>query len=203
MAKVKKIAVIGECMIELRPEITDAGYSRSTIDAATVRRHLYLKCSIFAMALIAAGVSLAADESKVIRLSEPVEQTADTESFGAPLDESVQAVSLEVLASDGDNYVGQSVRVVARVAQVCQKKGCFFIAQEGSSVVRVSFKDYGFFVPSDISGKRVTFVGEVVTREVTADEAAHYAEDLGTEAVPVEPGKVYEIVATSVRVPRA
>jgi hypothetical protein len=33
MAKVKKIAVIGECMIELRPDITDAGYSRSAIDA--------------------------------------------------------------------------------------------------------------------------------------------------------------------------
>ena len=33
MANRKKIAVIGECMIELRPNITDAGYSTSTIDA--------------------------------------------------------------------------------------------------------------------------------------------------------------------------
>lgn len=33
MAKTRKIAVIGECMIELRPGITDAGYSNSTIDA--------------------------------------------------------------------------------------------------------------------------------------------------------------------------
>lgn len=166
-------------------------------------RSLYLRCSTIAIALVVASAGLAADESKVIRLSEPVEQTADSESFGAPLDESVPAVSLEELASDGGSYVGQSVRVVARVAEVCQKKGCFFIAQEGSSVVRVSFKDYGFFVPSDISGKRVAFVGEVIVREVTADEASHYAEDLGTAESPVEPGKVYEIVATSVRVPRA
>jgi len=171
--------------------------------AKQITRGLYLKCSMIAIALVAAGASLAAEESTVIRLSEPVEQTADTETFGAPLDESVQAVSLEEIASDGGTYVGQSVRVVARVAQVCQKKGCFFIAQEGSSVVRISFKDYGFFVPSDISGRRVTFIGEVVAREVTADEAAHYAEDLGTEAAPVESGEVYEIVATSVRVPRA
>jgi len=168
-----------------------------------IAHHLYLQCSIIAMALVVSGASLAAEDSKVIRLSEPVEQTAETESFGAPLDESVQAVSLEVLASDGGAYVGQSVRVVARVAQVCQSKGCFFIAQEGSSVVRISFKDYGFFVPTDISGKRVTFVGEVVARERTAEEAAHYAEDLGAEAASVEPGEVYEIVATSVRVPRA
>jgi len=171
--------------------------------ANPVTRHLYLKCSIVAMALGVAGVSLAADESKVIRLSEPVEQTADSETFGAPLNESVPAVSLSDLAGDGGEYVGQSVRVIARVAEVCQSKGCFFIAQEGSSVVRISFKNYGFFVPTDISGKRVTFVGEVVAREVTADEADHYAEDLGTATSPVAPGKVYEIVATSVRVPRS
>lgn len=163
---------------------------------------LYLKSSIIAIALVAAGASLAADETKVVRLSEPVEQTADSESFGAPLDESVLAVSLGEIASDGGTYVGQSVRVVARVAEVCQKKGCFFIAQEGDSVVRISFKDYGFFVPTDISGKRVALVGEVVAREVTTDEAAHYAEDLGTASTAVKPGKVYEIVATSVRVPR-
>ena len=69
-------------------------------------------------------------------------------------------------------------------------------------VMRVSFKDYGFFVPTDISGKRVEFTGEVVAREMTAEEAEHYAEDLGTEEPPVEPGMVYEIVATAVRVPR-
>jgi hypothetical protein len=163
---------------------------------------LYLKSSIIAIALVAAGASLAADETKVVRLSEPVEQTADSESFGAPLDESVPAVSLGEIASDGGTYVGQSVRVVARVAEVCQKKGCFFIAQEGDSVVRISFKDYGFFVPTDISGKRVALVGEVVAREVTAEEAAHYAEDLAAASTAVKPGKVYEIVATSVRVPR-
>jgi len=166
------------------------------------KRNLYLKCSTMAIMLVAAGASLAADETEVIRLSEPVEQTADSESFGAPLDESVPMVALEELANDGGEYVGQSVRVVARVAEVCQKKGCFFIAQEGSSVVRISFKDYGFFVPTDIGGKRVTFVGEVVAREVTVDEAAHYAEDLGAAESPVTPGTVYEIVATSVRVPR-
>ena len=138
----------------------------------------------------------------MVRLSDPVEQTADSESFGASLDESVPAVSLGEIASDGGTYVGQSVRVIARVAEVCQKKGCFFIAQEGDSVVRISFKDYGFFVPTDISGKRVALVGEVVAREVTSDEAAHYAEDLGAASTAVKPGKVYEIVATSVRVPR-
>lgn len=148
------------------------------------------------------GSSVAADDGKVIRLSEPVQQTAEFEDFGAPLDETVKQVSLQSVASEGSGYVGQSVRVSARVSQVCQKKGCFFIAQEGNSVVRIAFKDYSFFVPTDISGKRVTFVGEVIAREVTAEEAAHLAEDLGTDGAAIEPGKVFEIVASSVRVPR-
>ena len=145
---------------------------------------IIITCSVFAIALLATGSVMATENT-----------------FGAPLDESVPAVSLEKILSDGDHYVGQSVRVAARVSQVCQKKGCFFIAQEGESIVRVSFKDYGFFVPTDISGKRVTFVGEVIARDMTEDEAAHFSEDLGPDAEPMEPGKVYEIVATSVRVP--
>lgn len=166
------------------------------------RPRLHLRFSITVIAFLTASASVAADETKVIRLSEPVEHTANSESFGAPLDESIPAVTLEELAADGGQYVGQPVRVVARVAQVCQKKGCFFIAQDGSSVMRVSFKDYGFFVPTDIGGKRVTLVGEVVARDVSADEAAHYTEDLDSAATTVKPGKNYEIVATSVRVPR-
>ena len=161
----------------------------------------YLQCLTIAVALAAAGAGLAADDSTVIRLSEPVERTAEFETFGAPLDATVPVVSLEKLVNDGDAYVGRPVQVVARVAEVCQRKGCFFIAREGASVVRISFKDYGFFVPTDIGGKRVTLVGEVVAREVSADEADHYAKDLGVDAPPLKQGLAYEIVATSVRVP--
>ena len=170
--------------------------------AHSLSRYLFLTGLITALALGAAGTSLANDEAKVIRLSEPVEQTADFETFGAVLDESVPAVSLADIADDGEQHVGHSVRVIARVAEVCQNKGCFFIAQDGSSVVRISFLDYEFFVPTDINGKKVTFVGEVVARDVSVDEAEHYAEDLGAAESPVAPGKVYEIVAASVRVPR-
>ena len=170
--------------------------------AEDTRQRLFLQFSICAIALLTTGASLAADETKPIRLSEPVEQTAHSESFGAPLDESIPKVSLEDLVSDGGQYTGKPVRVDARVAKVCQKKGCFFIARDGSSVMRVSFKDYGFFVPTDIGGKRVSFVGEVVARDISADEAAHYEKDLGSAEPMVKPGKTYEIVATSVRVPR-
>ena len=151
--------------------------------------------------LAAGPVALADDESAVVRLSEPVESTDAWETFGAPLDESLDNVALTTLVDEGDSYLGEPVLVTARVSQVCQKKGCFFIAQQGNTVVRVSFKDYGFFVPTDISGRQVTLAGELVEREVSEDQAEHMNEDLGdTDAM--QAGVVYEIVATSVRVPR-
>ena len=101
----------------------------------------------------------------------------------------------------GDSYVGEPVLITARVSQVCQRKGCFFIAQEGPAVLRVSFADYSFFVPTDISGRRVTMAGELVRREITTEQAEHMNSDLGGSA-PIEAGVVYEIVAISVRVPR-
>ena len=160
-----------------------------------------IKFAAIVLVLAVAGSVRAAETNEVVRLSEPVEQAADSETFGSPLDLSVPVVALEEIAADGGHYVGKSVRVVARVSQVCRKKGCFFIAQEGDAVVRVSFKDYGFFIPTDAGGKRVTFVGEVVARIVTTEQAEHFAADLGDSGAALQAGKTYEIVATSVRVP--
>ena len=152
------------------------------------------------LAVLAASMLFAsAYAGEVVRLSEPVATTDTTETFGSVLDTTTPLVAL---ADVGAANVGEIVRVEARVSQVCQKKGCFFIAIDGDAMVRVSFKDYGFFVPTDVSGKRVTFVGEVIEKEMTKKEADHYAEDMGEASAAVAPGKTYEIVATAVTVPR-
>ena len=164
-------------------------------------KRLSLVISIVSLFLTFASTASADDESAVIRLSEPVESTADYETFGTALDESLTDVTLAALVEDGESYLGEPVLVTARVSQVCQKKGCFFIAQDGGTMLRVSFKDYGFFVPTDISGRRVTMAGELVEREISEEQAEHMSEDLG-DAGAMQAGIVYEIVATSVRVPR-
>ena len=151
--------------------------------------------------LLAAVLATAGDA--VLRLSEPVAVTDDAEIFGSPLDESLPVVSLGELARHEDPDGLGEFRLTTRVSQVCQKKGCFFIAQQGTTTMRVSFVDYSFFVPTDISGKRVTLSGRLVRRELTEEQAEHFAEDLGNEgAAPVRAGTVNEIVATAVSVPR-
>ena len=152
--------------------------------------------------LLVGGLTATAASGDVVRLSEPVEETDTYETFGSPLPEQPVAISLGTLLDNGPQYLDQAVVVQTRVARVCQAKGCFFIAQEGAHAARVSFKDYSFFVPSDISGRTVTLAGSLIRREVTEEQAAHLNDDAGGGNA-VRPGAQYEIVATSVRVPRS
>ena len=138
----------------------------------------------------------------VTRLSEPVAVTDDAEVFGALLDADAKPTSLAALLDNPDEYVDTAVRVEARISQVCQKKGCFMIATAGDKAVRISFRDYSFFVPTDTSGKTVTLTGTVIERELSEKQAAHFREDAGGDDT-IQAGKVYEIVADSVSIPRS
>ena len=158
----------------------------------------------FAIIVLVTGqFAWAGDEAKVIRLSEPVEVTATHETFGAAMPEATDPVALSVLVANHAEYEGESVVVDTRVSEVCQKKGCFFIAQDGDTTVRVSFKDYSFFVPTDISGRRVTLVGELRQVELSEEQAAHLEEDMASADVDVVSGPQFEIVASAVRIPKS
>jgi len=139
--------------------------------------------------------------AEVTRLSEPVEVTDDAEVFGAPLDADARSASLEALLDNPDDYLDTSVRVEARISEVCQKEGCFMIATAGDKAVRISFRDYSFFVPTDTGGKTVTLTGTLVERVLSEKQAAHFREDAGSDTI--QSGKVYEIVADSVSIPKS
>jgi hypothetical protein len=74
---------------------------------------------------------------------------------------------------------GSTVLVSATAAKVCEKKGCWVTLTEGDKSVRVTMKDYAFFLPADIAGK--TLVVEGVLQEKVTPEAdrKHYAKDEG------------------------
>ena len=92
--------------------------------------------------------------------------------------------------------------LTTRIAKVCQKKGCFFVAQHGADSVRVTFKDYGFFIPSDSGGKTVTLAGTFARKPLLPEQAAHLAEDMGEAPPENPPAFEYAIVATSVAIPK-
>ncbi len=163
----------------------------------------FLPAAAFAAAATLAVLPLTTThaDAPTVRLSEPVESTPDSETFGAPLDASGPVLSLAELMADSDRYLNENVLVQTKIAKVCQKKGCFFIASDGATTVRVSFKDYGFFVPTDSGGKSVTLAGVLVRKDLSPGKAEHLAEDLKAPGT-IKAGPAYELVATSVRIPR-
>ena len=137
-----------------------------------------------------------------LRLSEPVTQDAQSETFGAKLNNSLPKLSMQDLVNDSPSLLAKPFQVEARIAKVCQKKGCFFIAQQDQYILRVSFRDYGFFIPTDSNGKTVTLTGELVQKQLSSEQVAHFKADLKSDSAMLTPGVVYEIVADSVKIPR-
>lgn len=137
--------------------------------------------------------------SQALRLSEPVEATDQYEVFGESMPDKDAGIQLGEAIERAQVLAGQPLRITATVTQVCQKKGCFFIATDGPRWARVTFSDYSFFVPTDSAGKQATFVGELSRRQISAEQAAHYAEDLGQEHLATDaPQFEYAIEASSV-----
>lgn len=90
------------------------------------------------------------------------------------------------------------------VKDVCKAKGCWMTIDLGNEEsMRVTFKDYGFFVPKDISGKEVIFTGQVKYTETDVETLRHYAKDGGKSEEEVlaitEPEQSYNFVATGVK----
>ena len=63
---------------------------------------------------------------------------------------------------------------------------------------RVTFKDYGFFVPKDAAGREVIIDGIASLKELDEETAKHFADDSGREFNPETDMKEVSIVASGV-----
>lgn len=80
-----------------------------------------------------------------------------------------------------------NTKIEGEVKSVCQKKGCWMKVEvaDGKEVF-VKFKDYDFFVPMDIAGRKVVIEGEASQSVTSVDELRHYAEDAGKSKEEIE-----------------
>ena len=104
---------------------------------------------------------------------------AQTGEFGAPISDqkAVKATKIEAVLGDQESA---EMKVKGEIVEVCKMKGCWMTVATGDGQeVRVSFKDYGFFVPKDAAGYKVIFEGEAKKEIVDVATLKHYAEDAG------------------------
>lgn len=130
--------------------------------------------------------------------------TVDSTHFGEVIDaEGAMTMADLAAAMESGDSVSMKVSTVAK--ECCQKKGCWMkVETADGSLMRVTFKDYGFFVPMDIGGKEIVMEGMAVRDTTSVDDLRHYAEDGGASeeeiAAITEPEVSTTFVATGVMI---
>ncbi|HKG21877.1 MAG TPA: DUF4920 domain-containing protein [Blastocatellia bacterium] len=122
--------------------------------------------------------------------------------FGAPFT-GAKRVKLADAISDAEKYAGKPVKIEGEIRDVCQMKGCWLVVTDGEKHMRVTFKDYGFFVPKESTGKRVVLEGVIEKKTITEDHARHLAEESKEKINPETikgPQQVVTLVATGVSI---
>jgi hypothetical protein len=107
----------------------------------------------------------AKDDTKRMTRGEPLK--------GAP------AVKLDELLAKPQDHAGKMVQVTGKVRKACERKGCWMelAPTEKGPGVRITFKDYAFFVPLDSAGSTAKVEGEVRVAVLSEDMAKHYASE--------------------------
>lgn len=78
-------------------------------------------------------------------------------------------------------------KVTAKITACCQNKGCWMMVDlENGKTMRVTFKDYGFFVPKDCPGKTVIMQGRAYTDTTSVEMLQHYAKDAGKSKAEID-----------------
>lgn len=128
------------------------------------------------------------------------------QSFGELMPAGVAAVRLGQAVDQLQDGPAQAVKVSGQITEVCQAKGCWMILVDGEQFARITFKDYGFFVPTETSMQEAVVYGVLEETTLSAETAAHYAEDAGNQEEhnqhleQASTVKEYSLVASSVQI---
>lgn len=125
-------------------------------------------------------------------------------TYGEDLSDA-KPVKATTLAKSMDGKETMEVKLKGEILEVCQMKGCWMTVDAGKETnIRVTFKDYGFFVPKDAAGKTVVFEGEAKYETLDVETLKHYAEDAGKSQEEIdaitEPETKLTFVATGVQI---
>lgn len=111
---------------------------------------------------------------------------AKTKSYGTGVTLKEKPLSLTEAVARREELKDKDILIRAEVGQVCQSKGCWIVLKDGDQQVRVSFKDYAFFVPKDSAHREALVQGRIFEKDLTAAEARHYAKDAGMPEAEVK-----------------
>jgi hypothetical protein len=117
----------------------------------------------------------------------PTENDSVTASFYGEKITADSAVAVSELASLMGDKSEMPLKLTGVISDVCQKKGCWMeIKNPNGEPVRVTFKDYGFFMPLDAAGKTAIMDGIAKVEVTSIADLKEYAKDAGENKAAIE-----------------
>lgn len=101
-------------------------------------------------------------------------------TYGANVEEN-KAIDIRTMMKQLEGKDSAYVAVKGEITATCKMKGCWMKIQlPDENEMRVSFKDYSFFVPKEgVEGKTAVFEGYVKRSVISEEERRHFARDEG------------------------
>lgn len=105
-------------------------------------------------------------------------EVAET-TFGDEFEVATPVASTDLVSQMAEGPL-EGVQVTGEILAACKKKGCWMtMPLADGEEMRVTFKDYGFFVPLDCAGKTATIQGRAYYDTTSVEDLRHYAVDGG------------------------
>jgi len=131
--------------------------------------------------------------ASIMFLASCVNSTDSTDSTDSTESKKSESVKIskhgEVITEEGaissadflakfENKDSLEIKLTANITDVCSKKGCWMkLSLNNGKTMRVTFKDYGFFVPKKAAGQTAIIQGVAKIDTVDVATLKHYAED--------------------------
>ncbi len=146
---------------------------------------MFKRISIFA---VAALFAVSCNQSSDKATSENAKDSTKVEYFGAKITEenALPVDSIVSMLKTSPQDIA-SVKATGKIDAVCKNKGCWMTIANGvGEPMRITFKDYGFFVPMDCDGKTAVFEGRAYHDTVSVAMLKEYAKDDGKSKEEIE-----------------
>lgn len=166
-------------------------------------KKIFLSLIVLAVAITACNQKESSEKNEVVKEIEVVQVEKEDAFFGESfkVEEEIELINL---VSEMENYDSVMAVVEAKVTEVCQSKGCWMkVELPNGESMRVTFKDYGFFMPKDLAGQTVKMNGIAKKEETDVETLKHFAEDAGKSEEEItqitEPKMDYKFIASGVK----
>ncbi len=125
-----------------------------------------------------------------------VAHAGDAKQYGQAIPAG-EAVPISAAVAAHERYAGKSQRFSGRIAEVCQKEGCWLVLEDDGQSARVMMRDHKFVVPKDATGTAEVY--GVLSRKELSPEAVKHMQEESRNGLPVADVE-YRIVADGVEI---